>query len=205
MGPLSADPPSAWGVSASWDSRAVSARDCHALNSLGCTGGHGACSGGGSMKGYHTDLRKRIVDAYRNAEGSVRELAVRFKVAPRTVQNYLNLVRDTGSVEPRPHGGGSAPKLDDAGVQEVRAVVEEKNDRTLAEIASELDRRCDVRVGITTVWRVLDRLGITRKKRRSALQSRSGPRSRRSVRPSSSRSSRSSRRACSTSTSSAST
>lgn len=157
------------------------------------------------MKGYHTDLRKRIVDAYRNAEGSVRELAVRFKVAPRTVQNYLNLMRDTGSVEPRPHGGGSVPKLNDATVREVRAVVEEKNDRTLAEIARELDRRCRVRVGITTVWRALDRLGITRKKRRSAPRNKSGPRSKRSVRPSSSRSSRSSRRAYSTSTSSAST
>jgi transposase len=156
------------------------------------------------MKPYHTDLRKRIVDAYRKAEGSVRELAVRFKVAPRTVQNYLNLERETGSVEPRPHGGGAAPKLDDAGMREVRAVVEEKNDRTLAEITSELDRRCHVRVGITTVWRALDRLGITRKKRRSALRNRTGPRFRRSVRHSNGRSSRSSRRACSTSTSSAS-
>lgn len=157
------------------------------------------------MRAHHTDLRQRIVDAYRNCEGSVRELAVRFKVAPRTVQNYLNLVRDTGSVEPRPHGGGSASKLDDAGMREVRAVVAEKNDRTLAEIAGELDRRCDVRVGVSTVWRILRRLGITRKKRRNARRNRSGPRSRRSVRPSSSGSSRSSRRACSTSTSSAST
>jgi transposase len=156
------------------------------------------------MKPYHTDLRKRIVDAYEKAEGSVRELAVRFKVRPGTVQDYLNLKRETGSVEPRPHGGGPAPKLDDAGVRELRAVVEEKNDRTLDEIANELDRRRQVRVGRTTVWRFLDRLGITRKKKRNTPRNRSGPKSRRSVRHSSSRSSRSSRRACSTSTSSAS-
>src|SRR5579871_350067 len=116
------------------------------------------------MKPYHADLRRRIVDAYQKAEGSVRELAVRFKVAPRTVQNYLNLKRETGSVEPRPHGGGPVPKLGDAGVRELRAVVEEKNDRTLDEIADELDRRCNVRVGRTTVCRILDRLGLTRKK-----------------------------------------
>jgi transposase len=116
------------------------------------------------MKPYHTDLRKRIVDAYRKAEGSVRELAVRFKVAPRTVQNYLNLERDTGSVEHRPHGGGPAPKLDDAGERELRAMVEERNDRTLAEIADELEQRRHVRVGLTTVWRALDRLALTRKK-----------------------------------------
>jgi transposase len=123
----------------------------------------------GTMKPYHRDLRERIVDAYHKAEGSVRELATRFKVAPKTVQNYLNLKRDTGSVEPRPHGGGPAPKLDDAGVQELRTVVEEKNDRSLDEIANELDRRCKVRVGRSTVWRILDRLGITRKKNATRL------------------------------------
>ena len=156
------------------------------------------------MKPYHTDLRKRIVDAYEKAEGSVRELAARFKVAPRTVQNYLNLKRETGSVEPRPHGGGPVPKLDDSGVRELRAVVEEKNDRTLDEIANEVERRRQVSVGRTTVWRILDRLGLTRKKKRNTPRNRSGPKSRRSVKPFGSRSSRSSRRACSTSTSSAS-
>jgi transposase len=116
------------------------------------------------MRPYHTDLRTRIVDAYQQAEGSVRELAVRFHVAPKTVQNYLNLKRETGSVEPRPHGGGPAPKLDAAGVRELRTVVEEKSDRTLDDIANEVDRRCNVRLGRSTVWRFLDRLGITRKK-----------------------------------------
>lgn len=156
------------------------------------------------MKPYHTDLRKRIVEAYQKAEGSVREVALRFKVAPKTVQNYLNLVRDTGSVEPRPHGGGPAPKLDEAGVRELRAAVEEKSDRTLDELANELDRRHHVRVGRSTVWRLLERLGLTRKKRPIALRNRLVPKSRRSVKPSSSRSRRSSRSGCTTPTSSAS-
>jgi len=125
------------------------------------------------MRPYSTDLRERIVDAYHKAEGSVRELATRFKVAPKTVQNYLNRKRETGSVEPRPHGGGPAPKLDDAGVRELRTVVEEKSDRTLDEIAKELDRRCKVRVGRSTVWRIMDRLGITRKKNSTRRRRRS--------------------------------
>jgi transposase len=127
----------------------------------------------GTMRPYSTDLRERIVDAYYKAEGSVRELATRFKVAPKTVQNYLNRKRETGSVEPRPHGGGPAPKLDDAGVRELRTVVEEKNDRTLGEIANELDRRFKVRVGRSTVWRIMDRLGITRKKNATRRRRRS--------------------------------
>jgi transposase len=142
------------------------------------------------MNPYSIDLRQRIVDAYRKCEGSVRELAQRFVVTPNTVQNYLNLERETGSVAPRPHGGGPAPKLDDAGVQEVRTVVEEKNDRTLDEVAKELDARLKVQVGRSTVWRALDRLGLTRKKKRFARASRSGPTFGKSVRSSSRRSSR---------------
>jgi transposase len=127
------------------------------------------------MDPYSIDLRQRIVDAYRKGEGSVRELARRFVVSPNTVQNYLNLERETGSVAPRPHGGGPAPKLDDAGVQEVRTLIEEKNDRTLDEIAKELETRRSVHVGRTTVWRALDRLGLPRKKRRFARASRTYP------------------------------
>jgi transposase len=126
----------------------------------------------GTMRPYSTDLRERIVDAYHQAEGSVREVAARFKVAPKTVQNYLNRKRETGTVEPRPHGGGPSPKLDDAGVRELRIVVKEKNDRTLDEIADELDRRCKVRVGRSTVWRIMDQLGITRKKNTTRVRRR---------------------------------
>ena len=45
---------------------------------------------------YSLDLRRRIVAAYQNGEGSIRELAERFSVAPNTVQNYLRQVRTSG-------------------------------------------------------------------------------------------------------------
>jgi transposase-like protein len=53
------------------------------------------------MPAYSMDLRERIVAAYQAGEGSVRALAVRFAVTPRSVSRYLALVRDTGSVAPR--------------------------------------------------------------------------------------------------------
>jgi transposase len=142
------------------------------------------------MEAYSIDLRQRIVDTYKKAEGSAREVAERFKVSFKTVYNYLNLEREAGSVAPRPHGGGPEPKLDDAGVQEVRAVLEEKNDRTLAEVADELDTRLKVRVSRSTVQRTVERLGLSRKKKRSARASRLGPTFSKSVRSSSRRSSR---------------
>lgn len=135
----------------------------------------------GAMKPYSDDLRRRIVEAYSKLEGSVREVAMRFKVDPKTVQNYLNLQRKTGGVAPRPHGGGPEPKLDDAGVQHVRTMVEEKNDRTHAEIVRELEARTHVKVSRATVWRALDRLGLTRKKKRPVRASRIGRRSSKSA------------------------
>ncbi len=155
------------------------------------------------MKPYSEDLRQRIVDAYEACAGSVRELAKRFVVDPKTVQNYLNLKRETGGVASRPHGGGPEPKLDDASVQMVRTLVEEKNDRTHAEIAKELETRINVKVGRATVWRTLERLGLTRKKKRVVRASRIGRTSSKSVRLSSGWSSRWIRGVCTSSTSSA--
>jgi putative transposase len=162
----------------------------HKLSLPDGVGGTVRAFGAGAMRPYSEDLRKRIVDAYRRLEGSVRELANRFMVDPKTVQNYLNLERETGSVAPRPHGGGPKPKLDDAAVQQVRTVVEEKNDRTLDEIGKELETRAKVHVSRSTVWRIADRLDLTRKKRRSARASRSGPTFSKTERSSSSTSSR---------------
>ena len=119
-----------------------------------------------SMGPYSIDLRQRIVDAYQNREGSVRELAERFQVAPNTVQNYLTLVRATGEVAPCPHGGGMPRKIDEAGEQELVALLEEKSHQTLAELVEGMERRRHVHVSVSTMSRTLERMEITRKKGR---------------------------------------
>jgi transposase len=130
-----------------------------------------------TMCPYSLDLRQRIVDAYRRGEDSVRGLAKRFEVSPTTVQNYLNLERSTGDVAPLPHGGGIIPIIDEAGLQTVRALVEEKNDRTLDELIEHYDQRQAVQVSRTTMFRAVRRAGLTRKKKRFVPASRIGPRS----------------------------
>jgi transposase len=117
------------------------------------------------MRAYGTELRRRIVEAHNNGEGSVRDLAERFAVAPNTVQNYLNLQRATGSLEPRPHGGGLPSKIDDQGLQQVRALVEETPDATVDELADDFSRRHHIAVGRSTMDRALHRLNMTRKKK----------------------------------------
>ena len=127
------------------------------------------------MRPYSLDLRQRIVDAYENGEGSVRDLAKRFAVAPNTVYEYVTRKRATGSVAPSPHGGGVSRKIDQVGLQHVRALLEEKNDRTLDELGNELAERYSLTVSRSTLARAVKELGLTRKKRPFMPASRTDP------------------------------
>lgn len=122
--------------------------------------------------GHGLDLRTRIVDSYENKEGSIREIAERFKVSPTTVQSYLRLKRSTGGLDPLPVSGGSEPILGAKELESVRQIVEEHPDATAEEIADELARRHIAAVSRPTMGRALQRLGLTRKK--NAARSRAG-------------------------------
>jgi transposase len=63
------------------------------------------------MRPYSIDLRERVLGAYRRGEGSIEDLADRFEIAPRSIRNWLKLMRTTGSVVPRRHGGGARLRL----------------------------------------------------------------------------------------------
>src|SRR3984957_981565 len=90
------------------------------------------------MQPLSNDLRKRILDAVDNKEGSRRKLAARFKVNTSTITKLLQLRRETGSYEPRPHGGGVEPTLDHDALERLRKLVEETPDATLATLKQKL-------------------------------------------------------------------
>jgi hypothetical protein len=46
------------------------------------------------------DLRERVVGVYKRKEGSIRGLARRFGVSPKSVERWLQLKAETGSLEP---------------------------------------------------------------------------------------------------------
>ena len=72
------------------------------------------------MQPLSNDLRKRILEAVDNNEGSRRKLAVRFKVNTATITKLLRLRRETGSLEPRPYAGGVTPTLDGDALERLR-------------------------------------------------------------------------------------
>ena len=59
------------------------------------------------MTPYSQDLRKRGLQTIRRGDGSVRQIARRFLVSASFVTRLLRLYRGTGSLEPKPHGGGT--------------------------------------------------------------------------------------------------
>ena len=77
------------------------------------------------MKAYGLDLRERIVN-FVNAGGSKVEAAKRFRVARKTVYNYLTLVQ-AGALAPKESWGGWK-KFEPA---KVRAYVAKHPDATL--------------------------------------------------------------------------
>lgn len=117
------------------------------------------------------DLRQRVVDAYRRGEGSYSVLSKRFGVGYASVNRWLRLERERGAVSPLPRGGGRRAKIDEEGLQELRRLVEEQPDATLAELSGSYAARRGVVVALNIICRALQRLDLNRKKRPSTRQS----------------------------------
>lgn len=116
------------------------------------------------MRPYSTDLRQRVLGAHRRGEGSIRDLADQFEIAARTIENWMELERETGSVAPRAHGGGAATRLSSAQREVLRGLVQDDPDATLPQLAERLARATRGRVHPTTIGRALDDLNLPRKK-----------------------------------------
>ena len=120
------------------------------------------------MKAYSTDLRERVVAACDAGDATRAKIAARFSVSVAWIRKLLRQRRQTGSIAPRPHGGGRAPAFDAAAAARLREAVRADDDATLEELA----RAAGVSCCPSAVHRALVRLGITRKKSRGGRPSR---------------------------------
>ncbi len=123
------------------------------------------------MAAYSMDLRERVVAACDEGLDTRAEVAERFSVSPSWVRRLLQRRRQTGSIAPRPHGGGQPPAFDGAAAERLRQAVAADPDATLKELAAAGGVACST----SAVDRALRRLGITRKKSRSGPPSRTSP------------------------------
>lgn len=113
------------------------------------------------MTPYSQDLRQRIIETVQNGGATVQQIAERFLVSVSFVTRLLQLHRTTGSVEPRPHGGGHPAVLTPEDLQRLREFIREQPDATLEECRRHLGSSCS----LATICRALTRLGLPRKKK----------------------------------------
>src|SRR5262245_30158663 len=113
------------------------------------------------MTPYSRDLRQRIVEIILRGDATVGQVAERFLVSVSFVTRLLQLYRSTGSVEPRPHGGGHPAVLTPEDLRRLRELIRDRPDATLEECRGHLGSSCS----LPTISRALSRLGLPRKKK----------------------------------------
>jgi transposase len=118
------------------------------------------------MKPYSNDLRRRIVDAYEYNDYSQPQVAALFGVSLATVKNLLRRKRQTGSPDAFPHGGGKKPSLNEKARTSVRDAINENNDLSLKELPRLIKGKHKKEVPLPTISRLLQTLGLPRKKSR---------------------------------------
>jgi transposase len=134
------------------------------------------------MAAYSLDLRKRIVDAVERGLASKRDIARTFGVHQSFVHKLLRQKRQRGDIAPLPHGGGATAILNQDHLLTLTELVALSPDATLAQLREQLRKKARVEASISTIWRALEALGLSRKKSRgvTTMPTRSkGPPSRR--------------------------
>ncbi len=110
------------------------------------------------------DLRQRVLAAYQAKAGSQRQLAERFQVSLSFVRDLMRHYRQTGSIEPKPHGGGATAKLGDLQLPILQALVEAQPDALLVELCERFAQQTGVEVSVSTMQRAVQRLELSVKK-----------------------------------------
>jgi transposase len=131
------------------------------------------------MEAYSMDLRQRAVALCEEGVHTRQEIAELLQVSTAWLRRLLQRRRETGSLAPKPHGGGRSRCLSAADETALRQAVAAQPDATLAELRDRLDAGCCLQ----TLHNALARLGLTRKKSHRGRPSRTGPMSRRGGRP----------------------
>lgn len=121
-------------------------------------------------KVYGTDFRSKVLEAYLNKEGSISELALRFKISASTVKRIARRYRETGKVVLYLHNSGRHELIDDVGKRTIVQLLNNKPDLTLHELQMEYSKIHKIKPVITVFHNVLKTLNFRRKKKSAFAQ-----------------------------------
>ncbi len=125
---------------------------------------------------YSLDLRRKVLQACERKGQSQRAVAEFFGISLSFVESLLRRVRRSGELVARRRRPGRHRRIDTASCELLDQWLAEQPDLTLAELAEQLHAAGRPAASVPTLCRVLQRLGLRRKKRqytpRSATQRR---------------------------------
>src|SRR5437660_484463 len=107
---------------------------------------------------YSQDLRRKVVEAHTKGR-SQAQLVEDFGVSAYFVATLLKRFKQTGSVAPKPRGGGHRPALDASGKKVLTELVAAKSDATIEELRSSVRERLGAVVSKSAMGRMLTALG----------------------------------------------
>lgn len=116
------------------------------------------------MATLSADLRECIVAAYDRGDGTRLQIVERYNVSFGVVKKLLQQRRDTGDIGARHRYSERKPKITLRHQQRLRRLVRDHPDMTLEELRDAIDLACTPQA----IHYALERMGLSRKKRRSA-------------------------------------
>ena len=123
------------------------------------------------MKAYSIDLRERVVAACDAGDATREQVAARFSVSVPWIRKLLRQRRQTGSIAPKPRGGGRVPAFDGEAAGRLRG---RSGPTTTPPWRNSPGPRA-WHAAPSAVHRALARLGVTRKKSRGGRPSKTAP------------------------------
>ena len=113
---------------------------------------------------YSLDLRERAISCYDSKEGSQLEIAEYFGVSLSTFKRWIGRKRNGETLRPKKGKQGRPKKIDDFGIETLRAAIEENSTITLSELSDLYFKRHNITVGTSVLSRAINHLNLRYKK-----------------------------------------
>lgn len=110
------------------------------------------------------DLRKRVMAAYDSGKYSLKQVAQRFEVTTRWIQQLRQRRKLEGNIAPHPQNQGRKPAFKGKRLEELNEFLRGRPDTTLGEIQEHFTSK--VRCSLVAIHYTLKRLGWRYKKKR---------------------------------------
>ena len=112
------------------------------------------------------DLRTRVVRAVEDGM-SRRAAAERFGISVASAVRFVKEWRQSGTTRAKPQGGDQRSQRIEEHHEAIMSAIEAKPDMTLVELSEMLKSERGMSFAPSSIWRFLDRHGVTFKKKRA--------------------------------------